>query len=330
MPRNSFSRKVVNHKGERRIQRDDTEIEVVSSSSNSRSNKHHNDHDHDQDDEIDDQEDNNSSSNLTIPMPIAMWDFNHCDPKRCSGKKLVRLHIVQDLRIGQKFKGLVLTPLGTQSVSPMDTQILTHEGICVVDCSWARVDEVPFEKIRCNNERLLPFLVAANPVNYGKPWKLNCVEAFAACFNQYGDYLMSKFTWGHAFYKLNKELFDMYSKCKDSTEVVKCQQEYMKKIEEEELAKRNLPETDDLLFENPNRGGGGNSSRWRKGGRREISDDDDEEESEPEEELDDDDEEGDDDDDAELDDEQEEEEEWDDGMVEIIDKLGNTVRVKRE
>jgi ribosome biogenesis protein Tsr3 len=55
---------------------------------------------------------------------------------------------------------------------------------------------------------VVPYLVATNPVNYGKPWKLNCAEALAAIFYvtgfpDHGEALMSKFKWGHAFYKVN-------------------------------------------------------------------------------------------------------------------------------
>lgn len=45
----------------------------------------------------------------TIDTPVAMWDFNHCDPKRCSGKKLARNGLITSMKIGQRFRGISVT-----------------------------------------------------------------------------------------------------------------------------------------------------------------------------------------------------------------------------
>ena len=140
--------------------------------------------------------------------------------------------MIKEISIQQKFKGIVLTPDAEQAISPSDRDLIDRFGLAVVDCSWAKLDEVPFHKLPHSANRLLPYLVAANQVNYGKPWKLNCAEAFGAClyitgFKEQAEDTMSIFKWGHSFISLNQELLDAYAECATSSEVVQIQKEFM-------------------------------------------------------------------------------------------------------
>jgi pre-rRNA-processing protein TSR3 len=171
---------------------------------------------------------------------MGLWDFAQCDPKRCSGRKLVRLSLIDEFKLGPKshFRGILLTPSATQTISPADHHLIAQHGLAVVDCSWAQLETVPFERLG-GQHRLLPFTVAANPVNYGRPFKLNCAEALMAglCigrgekgeerFEADVETLCQVFSYGEEFLRLNEEYFEAYRRCKDGKEVVEQQAKFM-------------------------------------------------------------------------------------------------------
>lgn len=43
------------------------------------------------------------------PFKAACWDMGHCDPKRCSGKRLMNFGLMRELAIGQRFPGVVIS-----------------------------------------------------------------------------------------------------------------------------------------------------------------------------------------------------------------------------
>uniref|UniRef100_A0A5B7C7Q4 18S rRNA aminocarboxypropyltransferase n=1 Tax=Davidia involucrata TaxID=16924 RepID=A0A5B7C7Q4_DAVIN len=165
-------------------------------------------------------------------IQLAMWDFGQCDAKRCTGRKLSRFGLLKELRVSNGFGGIVLSPAGKQCVSKEDYALMKRKGLAVVDCSWARLDDVPFTKLRCAAPRLLPWLVAANPVNYGRPCQLSCVEALSAALlicgeEETANLLLGKFKWGHAFLSLNRELLKAYSECENSADIISVQNAWL-------------------------------------------------------------------------------------------------------
>mmetsp|Transcript_30242 Transcript_30242/g.115987 ORF Transcript_30242/g.115987 Transcript_30242/m.115987 type:complete len:297 (+) Transcript_30242:302-1192(+) len=213
------------------------------------------------------------SSDIPEPperVPLYMWDFGQCDSKRCTGRKLARARMIRELRTSQRCRGVVLTPVASIAVSRADRDVVERYGIGVVDCSWAQLDSVPFAKLKCGEKRLLPFLLAANPVNYGKPLKLTCAEAIAATlaitgFQDEAEKVMSKFTWGDSFFALNRELLHEYAECENSTAVVEVQRVYLEDAEAERKRRGEQESDDDLLKRNPNHVYGADSQSTRSG-----------------------------------------------------------------
>ncbi len=150
-----------------------------------------------------------------------------CDPKRCTSKRLARHSLLKLLpKPGAIPRGSVLlTPVAEKALSPADrTSAVTH-GLAVLDVSWKRGEFPPVPGVEA---RALPYLVAGNPVNYGKPQILTSAEAFGAAliilgFEAQARLILSKFTWGEKFLLLNREPLEAYAAARDSRDVVKAQ-----------------------------------------------------------------------------------------------------------
>ncbi|KAL2210762.1 DUF367-domain-containing protein [Sarocladium strictum] len=168
----------------------------------------------------------------------ACWDLGHCDPKRCSGKKLIKLGMMRDLHLGQRHNGVIITPNGKRTISPADKELMDQYGAAVVECSWARMEDVQWNKVGGKCERLLPYLVAANSVNYGKPWRLNCVEALAAAFAicghlDWAEQILAPFSYGQSFLDINSSILKRYAKCTDEADIKRTEAEWMERLERE-------------------------------------------------------------------------------------------------
>lgn len=167
-------------------------------------------------------------------VKIFVYHAKQCDPRKCSALKLKKHHLIWIVhQIRELPRGaVILNPFSEKAFSPLDRERIQNVGLIALDLSWKHSNSLgKFLKLR-GRQRCLPFLMAGNPVNYGKPTKLSTVEALAAAlyiagFEKNALKLLSVFKWGSTFMSLNKELLSTYQTAQDSSEIVKLQNQFI-------------------------------------------------------------------------------------------------------
>lgn len=81
-----------------------------------------------------------------------MVDFEHCDAKKCTGKKMERFKLLTSIKDKKKkFRGIVLSAFAKKTIHRDDLEHIKKGGICVIDCSWNRIEET--KEFRYKHER---------------------------------------------------------------------------------------------------------------------------------------------------------------------------------
>jgi pre-rRNA-processing protein TSR3 len=167
-------------------------------------------------------------------VKLVVYDADEDDPKKCTAKKLHRFgYIFLEKNIRRlPYHAVLLNPFAEKSLSREDHQNAKDHGLVALDCSW-KTAEQSFEFLKTTTiARALPFLLAANPVNYGKPFQLSTLEAFAAALYIFGEIEHAKkivgiYTWGPRFLELNREPLEDYRQARDSAEVIRLMKQYI-------------------------------------------------------------------------------------------------------
>jgi pre-rRNA-processing protein TSR3 len=115
-------------------------------------------------------------------IPLIAYRDNTCAPRKCTVIRLAKSGLIRVVsRPGQVPRSsLILDPTAERALSPADAPRNGGpiRSITALDCSWEILDAGVFGAWR--HHRALPYLVAANPTNYGRPLRLSSAEALAA------------------------------------------------------------------------------------------------------------------------------------------------------
>lgn len=166
-------------------------------------------------------------------IPILVYDKDQCDPKKCTSKRMEKFGLAKEVPLNRIPPGcIVLSPFAKETLSPADLKY-AHRGIVVLDLTWTHIDEIP--RIKGEKARKLPYFVAANPINYGKPWKLMSAEAVLATLlvlgqDEQAELFLPRFNWAPEFVRINSAFLEKYRAAKDGADIERIQNEYFESI----------------------------------------------------------------------------------------------------
>jgi len=169
-------------------------------------------------------------------VPLHVIHLDQDDPRKCTARKmhasgLVELH---ESISGAPKRGYILDPKSSTILGPEDRDLISMgAAIVVLDCSWKKIEE-SLEEIAGRTmleRRILPALLAANPVSWGKVGRLSSVEAIAASLAILGHReqacrVLEPFQFGQQFLDLNREPLEAYTIAESRDDVIAMQSEF--------------------------------------------------------------------------------------------------------
>ncbi len=168
---------------------------------------------------------------MDIMLRLMILTKSEDDPEHCTAERLIRRGKARRIgRINEIPKcSIVLNPYAYSYLKQFDRIWIERCGLVAVDVSWK--EGIKFLKnIKRGQQRVLPIFIAANPINYGKPFKLSTAEALAAALlitgytNEAKD-ILEEFKWGLQFIEINKDRLYRYINALTDEDIDKVQVE---------------------------------------------------------------------------------------------------------
>lgn len=174
-----------------------------------------------------------SSSHNSGDLEPCIVSQGTCHPKKCTAVRLIKQKQANEVKKVPPHS-IVLDPLSEISLSIEDVTPHKKNKIVAIDCSWNDFQNTWEKQIPSNcKRRSLPYLIPANPTNYGKPTKLSTAESLAAAVYILGnthqaENMLSSFKWGATFFILNEKLLSKYTQAQSRQEIIQIQNNYLR------------------------------------------------------------------------------------------------------